>query len=168
MSVEFSNAYQEILLDNLMSIIKQNFIFQTQLKLTESSGKQKEEIQAKYNELVSHFEGLQQQLTETEALRSRAMMNDSAHQEKSRIQSALNDEMKKNALLKNNIEELSSAMTVKETEIAELKLYVSKLEELIPVSKLKKLSTDIIVDAEPPMETKTLFDVQKNEDNSSF
>ena len=41
MSVEFSNAYQEILLDNLMSIIKQNFIFQTQLKLAESSGKQK-------------------------------------------------------------------------------------------------------------------------------
>ena len=41
MSVEFSNAYQEILLDNLMSIIKQNFVFQTQLKMTEDVGKQK-------------------------------------------------------------------------------------------------------------------------------
>ena len=168
MSVEFSNAYQEILLDNLMSIIKQNFIFQTQLKLAESSGKQKEEIQAKYNELASHLEGLQQQLRETEALRSRATANDSAHQEKSRIQSALNDEMKKNALLKKNIEELSFAITVKETEIAELKSHVSKLEELIPISKLKKLSTDKIVEADPPVETKTLFDVQKIEDGSSF
>ncbi len=39
MSVEFSNAYQEILLDNLVAIIKQNFVFQTQLKLAENTGK---------------------------------------------------------------------------------------------------------------------------------
>jgi len=52
MSVEFSNAYQEILLDNLVAIIKQNFIFQTQLKLAEDSGKATAEIQAKYNELI--------------------------------------------------------------------------------------------------------------------
>ena len=52
MSVEFSNAYQEILLENLMSIIKQNFMFQTQLKMFEESGKEKEELQAKYNELA--------------------------------------------------------------------------------------------------------------------
>ena len=76
--------------------------------------------------------------------------------------------MKKNALLKKNIEELSFAITVKETEIAELKSHVSKLEELIPISKLKKLSTDKIVEADPPVETKTLFDVQKIEDGSSF
>jgi hypothetical protein len=50
MSVEFSNAYQEILLDNIVSIIKQNFIFQTQLKLTENSGKAKDELQARYDE----------------------------------------------------------------------------------------------------------------------
>ena len=43
MSVEFSNTYQEILLDNLVSIIKQNFIFQTQLKLAENGNKDKSE-----------------------------------------------------------------------------------------------------------------------------
>ena len=39
MSVEFSNTYQEILLDNLVSIIKQNFVFQTQLKLAENDAR---------------------------------------------------------------------------------------------------------------------------------
>ncbi len=47
MSVEFSNAYQEILLENLMTIIKQNFMFQTQLKLTEDTGKQRAELEAR-------------------------------------------------------------------------------------------------------------------------
>mgnify|MGYP003345724111 FL=1 len=56
MSVEFSNAYQEILFDNLVSIIKQNFMFQTQLKLAEDTGKVKEELQAKYNELANIHE----------------------------------------------------------------------------------------------------------------
>ena len=58
MSVEFSNAYQEILLDNLVAIIKQNFIFQTQLKLAEDSGKATAEIQARYDELIRAHETL--------------------------------------------------------------------------------------------------------------
>jgi len=39
MSVEFSNAYQEILLDNFNSVIKQNMMFQTQLKMAEEAQK---------------------------------------------------------------------------------------------------------------------------------
>ena len=39
MSVEFSNAYQEILLDNFNSVIKQNLMFQTQLKMAEEAQK---------------------------------------------------------------------------------------------------------------------------------
>ena len=56
MSVEFSNAYQEILLDNLVAIIKQNFVFQTQLKLAEDSGKAKDEIQARSEEHTSELQ----------------------------------------------------------------------------------------------------------------
>ena len=55
MSVEFSNAYQEILLDNLVAIIKQNFIFQTQIKLSENSSKEKEELQIKLNDLIEKY-----------------------------------------------------------------------------------------------------------------
>ena len=39
MSVEFSNAYQEILLDNFNSVIKQNMLFQTQLRMSEEAQK---------------------------------------------------------------------------------------------------------------------------------
>ena len=66
MSVEFTNAYQEVLLDNLVSIIKQNFVFQTQLKLAENSGKAKEELQVKYDELANIHEVLKGQLGDAE------------------------------------------------------------------------------------------------------
>ena len=79
MSVEFSNAYQEILLDNLISIIKQNFIFQTQLKLAEQSGIAKDEIQVKYEELLKTYEALKE-------YKMRADSNASAHEEKTRLQ----------------------------------------------------------------------------------
>ena len=112
MSVEFSNAYQEILLENLMTIIKQNFVFQTQLKMTENVGNQKAELETKYNEVVNQWNSVQGQLAEIESYRQRADNNTSAHQEKSRIQTALNDEMKKSAGLKVEIQK-------KEEEISE-------------------------------------------------
>ena len=162
MSVEFSNAYQEILLDNLMSIIKQNFVFQTQLKLVEDVGKQKSELEAKYNELIANVSSMQTKLNEAEKATSIAKSNSSAHEEKQRVQSALNEEMKKNSKLTKEIEE-------KNIEISNLKEYILKLEENISVSKLKKLNpekaSDILEKKEPaPVD---LF-VLKANDGSSF
>ena len=162
MSAEFSNAYQEILLDNLMSIIKQNFIFQTQLKLVEDVGKQKNELQAKYNELISNYDSMRAQLDEAERIKSIAKTNDSAHQEKQRIQAALNDEMKKNAGLKKDLEE-------KNTEINKLKEYITKLEEIAPTSKLKKINPEKVIET-PKIEEpapNNLFAIKAN-DGSSF
>jgi predicted RNase H-like nuclease (RuvC/YqgF family) len=135
MSVEFSNAYQEILLENLMTIIKQNFMFQTQLKLTEDTGKQKAELEAKYNDIVGQWNSVQGRLEEIESYKQRAENNTSAHQEKTRIQTALNDEMKKSVRLKVELEE-------KQEEISKLKDYISKLEEISPMSKLKKINPE--------------------------
>ena len=112
MNMEFSNAYQEILLDNLVSIIKQNFIFQTQLKLAEESGKLKAEIETKYNDLLKAHESLKD-------IKAKVDINASAHEEKSRLQGALNDIMKKNAQIKKDLEE-------KEMEILILKEYIEK------------------------------------------
>jgi len=117
MSVEFSNTYQEILLDNLVSIIKQNFIFQTQLKLAESGNKDKAELQEKYDTLFSQYESLKSQTPELEALRLRVDTNAGAHEEKSRIQSALNDEMKKSVELKGQLEIKSSELAGKNAEL---------------------------------------------------
>jgi len=128
MSVEFSNAYQEILLDNLVAIIKQNFIFQTQLKIAEESSKTKDEIQIRYDELFQAHEALKQ-------LKARVDVDSSAHEEKSRLQGALNDLMKNNTALQKDLE-------TKDTEIAGLKEYIEKLENIATPSKLKKLNPE--------------------------
>ena len=162
MSAEFSNVYQEILLDNLMSIIKQNFIFQTQLKMTENVGKQKAELEVKYNELIASVDSMQKQIDEAERFKSISNMNDSAHQEKQRIQAALNDEMKKSVGLVKEIEN-------KNTEINKLKEYITKLEEIAPVSKLKKINPEKAVET-PKIEEPApvnLFAIKEN-DGSSF
>jgi len=162
MSAEFSNAYQEILLDNLISIIKQNFIFQTQLKLIEDVGKQKNELEAKYNELIASVDSMRTQLDEAERLKSIAKTNDSAHQEKQRIQAALNDEMKKSVRLIKDLEE-------KNTEIIKLKEYITKLEEIAPASKLKKINPEKAIET-PKVEEPApidLFAIKEN-DGSSF
>ena len=162
MSAEFSNTYQEILLDNLMSIIKQNFVFQTQLKMVEDVGKQKAELEGKYNELIASVDSMRLKIDEAERFKSISNMNDSAHQEKQRIQAALNDEMKKNVGLKKDLEN-------KNTEISKLKEYITKLEEIAPVSKLKKLNPEKTIEM-PKVEEPApvdLFAIKEN-DGSSF
>jgi len=154
MSMEFSNAYQEILLDNLVSIIKQNFIFQTQLKLAEESGKLKAEIETKYNELLKAHESLKD-------IKAKVDINASAHEEKSRLQGALNDIMKKNAQIKKDLEE-------KEMEILILKEYIEKLETIAPSSKLKKINPEKFIEEKPVEQpAPDLFAIKAN-DGSSF
>jgi len=154
MSVEFSNAYQEILLDNLVAIIKQNFVFQTQLKLAENSGKATAEIQAKYNELIQAYEAVKD-------LKTKVDVNASAHEDKSRLQSALNDSMKHTTTLQKQLEE-------KNTEIASLNEYIEKLETIATPSKLKKLNPEKFIEeniVEQPVSN--LFAIKVN-DGSSF
>jgi predicted RNase H-like nuclease (RuvC/YqgF family) len=154
MSVEFSNAYQEILLDNLVAIIKQNFVFQTQLKLAEDSGKATAEIQAKYNELIQTYEAVKD-------LKTKVDVNASAHEDKSRLQGALNDTMKQNTALQKQLEE-------KNTEIAGLNEYIEKLESIATPSKLKKLNPEKFTEeniVEQPVSN--LFAIKVN-DGSSF
>ena len=154
MSVEFSNAYQEILLDNLVAIIKQNFVFQTQLKLAEDSGKATAEIQAKYNELIQAYEAVKD-------LKTKVDVNASAHEDKSRLQSALNDSMKQNTALQKQLEE-------KNTEIAGLNEYIEKLESIATPSKLKKLNPEKFIEENIVEQlVPDLFAIKVN-DGSSF
>jgi predicted RNase H-like nuclease (RuvC/YqgF family) len=159
MSVEFSNAYQEILLDNLVSIIKQNFIFQTQLKLAENAGKGKAELQNSYDILNGEYTSLREQLSQIEGLKMRIESNDSAHEEKSRIQMALNDELKKSADLKRTLEE-------RDGEISSLKEQILKLESLVPPPKTKKVNPVIVPDLVEP--TPLILSKTKVSDGSTF
>ena len=164
MSVEFSNTYQEILLDNLVSIIKQNFIFQTQLKLAENGNKDKTELQEKYDILFSQYDSLKSQTPELEALRLRADTNAGAHEEKSRVQSALNDEMRKSVELKRQLEAKSSELARQHQEIVDLKNQILKLESLIPVSKTKKSNSVF----DPIESTPLTPSSSKGKDGSTF
>ena len=164
MSVEFSNTYQEILLDNLVSIIKQNFIFQTQLKLAENGNKDKTELQEKYDTLFSQYESLKSQTPELEALRLRVDTNAGAHEEKSRIQSALNDEMRKSVELKGQLEVKSSELAGKTQEIIDLKNQILKLESSISTSKPKKSNSVF----DPIESTPLIPSSSKGKDGSTF
>jgi chromosome segregation ATPase len=164
MSVEFSNTYQEILLDNLVSIIKQNFIFQTQLKLAEGGNKDKAELQEKYDTLFSQYESLKSQTPELEALRLRVDTNAGAHEEKSRIQSALNDEMRKSVELKGQLEAKSSELAGKTQEIIDLKNQILKLESSIPTPKPKKSNSVF----DPIESTPLTPSSSKGKDGSTF
>jgi len=146
MSVEFSNVYQEVLLENLDVIIKQNFVMQARLKLLEKETDVRAEMQAKIDEItVKHQEALQQ-ISQTQHYKAQADSNDAIVQEKTRIQSALNDTMRdlgvtKDALqAKENayngiLQELNttkSVLELKEKEIEEMKSRISELEKLVP------------------------------------
>lgn len=157
MSVEFSNTYQEILLDNLFSIIKQNFVFQTQLKLAEKVGAEKSELQARLNEINAKYNAIKNDVETIEQLKARAEINNNIAVEKDRIQFALNEMMIKNAALTKKLEE-------KETEIEKLKEEISKNKKIVPVSTLK---IEGVKKKKEPVEPAKLI-IQKVDDGSSF
>ena len=135
MSVEFSNIYQEVLLENLDVIIKQNFVMQARLKLLEKETDVRAEMQAKINDLtVKHQEALQQ-INNNQHYKVQAESNDAIVQEKARIQSALNDTMRELGTTKNVLE-------AREKEVEEMKSKISELEKLIPPAPkvVKKLT----------------------------
>ena len=106
MSVEFSNTYQEILLDNFNSVIKQNLMFQTQLKMAEEAQKNNNSedkinlLNGEYNVLKSDYDSALKKISELEV---RANVGQSLHDEKTRVQAALNDELRKSSILNEQV-----------------------------------------------------------------
>jgi uncharacterized coiled-coil DUF342 family protein len=176
MSVEFSNAYQEILLDNFNSVIKQNMMFQTQLKLAEEAQKNNKS-EDKINLLNSEFNNLQKQyedaLKKISELEVRSSVGQSLHDEKTRIQAALNEESKKNASLNNNILEqtkLIEEQSVKITELSnELEKSNKEVEELkSTLEKKESMPTDIKTVLTKVKKTNSKVESNQLADGSSF
>jgi len=145
MNVEFSNAYQEVLLENLDVILKQNFMMQARLKLLEKEVNVRAEMQAKIDELtVKHQEALEQ-IGQSQHYKVQAESNDAIVQEKTRIQSALNDAMRE-------LGNTKSALEAREKEIEEMKSKISELEKLVPPAPkvVKKVTVKAI--EEKPVE----------------
>ena len=145
MNVEFSNAYQEVMLENLDVILKQNFMMQTRLKLLEKEANVRAEMQAKIDELtVKHQEALEQ-IGQTQHYKTQAESNEAIVQEKTRIQSALNDTMRE-------LGNTKSALEAREKEVKEMNSKISELEKLVPPAPkvVKKVTVKAI--EEKPVE----------------
>ena len=132
MNVEFSNAYQEVLLENLDVILKQNFMMQARLKLFEKEANLRAEMQAKIDDLTVKNQEVLQQVEQTQHYRVQAESNDAIVQEKSRIQSALNDTMRELGATKNSLDSITQKLNLKNKEVEEMKSRISELEKLVP------------------------------------
>ena len=132
MNVEFSNAYQEVLLENLDVILKQNFMMQARLKLFEKEANLRAEMQAKIDDLTVKNQEVLQQVEQTQHYRVQAESNDAIVQEKSRIQSALNDTMRELGTTKNSLDSITQELNLKNKEVVEMKSRISELEKLVP------------------------------------
>ena len=132
MNVDFSNAYQEVLLENLDVILKQNFMMQTKLKLFEKEANLRAEMQAKIDDLTVKNQEVLQQVEQTQHYRVQAESNDAIVQEKSRIQSALNDTMRELGATKNSLDSITQELNLKNKEVEEMKSRISELEKLVP------------------------------------
>ena len=152
MNVEFSNAYQEVLLENLDVILKQNFMMQTKLKLFEKEANLRAEMQAKIDDLTVKNQEVLQQVEQTQHYRVQAESNDAIVQEKSRIQSALNDTMRELGATKNSLDSITQELNLKNKEVVEMKSRISELEKLVPPAPkvVKKVTVKAI--EEKPVE----------------
>jgi chromosome segregation ATPase len=163
MSVEFSNAYQEVLLENIDSILKQNFMFQARLKLLEKEANIKTELQAKLDDVTAKYQEALAQVGAAEQYRVQASSNDAIVQEKSRIQSALNDTMRELGTTK-------GALEGSQAVIEELKSRIAELEKLIPPAPKTPVKKTTVKpeDKKPDDSASTdLFKI-KVDDGSSF
>jgi DNA repair ATPase RecN len=164
MDVNLQNVYAEVLLDNFISVIKQNIMFQAQLELMTKNASDAEKLKSEIYELKRLNNDLQQTVNNLSGTQVDTSSFNSIKQEKDRLQSAVNDYMRQIKQLKENLlvtKSESSDVLVKNSEqIDELNKYIQKLEMVVPANKLKKIKTgdisDFIKTEEPAVEDETI------------
>lgn len=132
MDVDFLNSYTEVVLENFDSVLKQNLVFQTQLKILGKNKNQIEDLNKKLEEKDKLITELQNSI---QLLQQDEYKNNSIINEKNRIQQALNDIMQQNLVLQENIKQKDDIILNCNQEISNLKF---NIEELKPVPKMKK------------------------------
>ena len=161
----FINAYNEVVLENFTAVLKQNFMFQTQIKFLEervntipaleekgnlydSVVREKLELQNKISSLTSENENKDNIIRNTT----------NSDVDKHRLQKALNEQAKE-------LERLSNKVSDVENDIADKKYYIKQLEDMLPNSKRKKLGLEIESIKEEVEEVKSTEEVSVKENN---
>jgi SMC interacting uncharacterized protein involved in chromosome segregation len=178
MDVKLQNAYVNVLLDNFVSVIKQNVMFQAQLEVNKNEFEVLEDFRRQVNDLSRRNEelqhGLQQRdfnlsekdkqinslISEKDNLKSslntkdtQANVMNSIVAEKNRLQNAVNDYMRQLEETRKEILKVKSEsqeiLIQNVNKIEELNRYILKLENVVPAAKLKKVRLGENVQPEP-------------------
>ena len=143
MDVKFLSVYNEIAQENFISVVKQNLIFQTQIKMLEDQVRNHGDLQKKidesstlqteYKKLMIENSDLKNQLNNVNKI---VVNNTKVESEKNRIQSALNDKMREVVTLKESIENLQQ-------EVHKKTQHIEQMQEMLPPTKRKKLGLTV-------------------------
>lgn len=143
MDVKLQNAYVEVLLDNFTSVVKQNIMFQAQLKVLNDSSEELNRTKAALEEISIRYQECEKKFTESGNLinslridntnkESQIVNTTNLQKEKDRLQAATNDYMKQVSSLKAENSSISDKLNKQNK-------YIEELESLVPITKLKKL-----------------------------
>ena len=146
---QFIEAYNNVILENMNSVLKQNLIFQTQLKFVEVKDKEISELKEqlaksqgsdkRVTELQSEVNNLKHQLSNRD---DELKKNASSDAERHRLQAAVNTQMKEIEALKNKVSSLEAQQKEKEASAKEQQEYITKLEDMLPKTKKKQLGIE--------------------------
>ena len=146
---QFIEAYNEVILENMNSVLKQNLIFQTQLKFVEVKDKE----MGKLKDQLAKFQGSDQRVSELQSevnnLRHQLNSKDDelkknagSDAERHRLQNAVNSQMKEIEALKSQVSSLEAQQKEKEASAKEQQEYITKLEDMLPKTKKKQLGIE--------------------------
>lgn len=163
MDGKFLDVYNEVILENFNAVLKQNFMFQTQIKFAEEKAKEVGELEKKLAVLTSEnsdanilreeIKTLKDTISQKEAIIQSSTNTDN---ERHRLQTAVNNQMKEIEGLKKTIDDLQQKQKDQQT-------HVTQLEEMLPSSKKKKLGIDISQESKPIKEEP--ITLNKEDDN---
>ena len=163
MDGKFLDVYNEVILDNFNAVLKQNFMFQTQLKFAEEKAKEVGELEKKLAVLTSENSDANILREEIKTLKETVSQKDAIIQsssntdnERHRLQTAVNTQMKEIEGLKKTIGDLQQQQKDQQT-------YVTQLEEMLPNSKKKKLGIELPEEPKPIKEEP--ITLNKEDDN---
>jgi predicted RNase H-like nuclease (RuvC/YqgF family) len=163
MDGKFLDVYNEVILDNFNAVLKQNFMFQTQLKFAEEKAKEVGELEKKLAVLTSENSDANILREEIKTLKETVSQKDAIIQsssntdnERHRLQTAVNNQMKEIEGLKKTIGDLQQQQKDQQT-------YVTQLEEMLPNSKKKKLGIELPEEPKPIKEEP--ITLNKEDDN---
>lgn len=163
MDGKFLDVYNEVILDNFNAVLKQNFMFQTQIKFAEEKAKEVGELEKKLAALTSENSDANILREEIDALKETISQKDAIIQsssntdnERHRLQTAVNNQMKEIEGLKKTIDDLQQKQK-------DQQMYVTQLEEMLPNSKKKKLGIELPEEQKPIKEEP--ITLNKEDDN---